>query len=125
MACAIFLIPRKTEGGILSDKLNDSHLSCVAAAGADLVNSCVTAVLVSVLGSDLVEYLLSDIFLSNVSQNLALGVQGVSLPKSDQLFCLSANILSACNGALQLLNGHLKQLVLAVLLLLHHQLRLL
>ena len=60
---------RKPEGEIFllrSNQLDDSHLSCVAAARTDRVDSCVTTVLVSVLGSDLVEYLLSDIFLSNV-----------------------------------------------------------
>ena len=60
-------------------QLNDRHLRGTSATRADLVNSCITAVSVSILGSDLVKHLLGYVLLCDVGQNLTLCVQGVCL----------------------------------------------
>jgi len=64
-----------------SDELQNCHLSCIAAASADLDDAGVAAVAVSVLGADLVKQLLCNIFLGDVGVDLTLGVQVAGLAK--------------------------------------------
>ena len=68
-----------------SDELQNCHLSCVAAASADLDDAGVAAVAVSVIGADLIKQLLCNIFLGDVGINLTLGVQVACLAKADHL----------------------------------------
>ncbi|OLA32074.1 MAG: hypothetical protein BHW27_07245 [Faecalibacterium prausnitzii] len=65
------------------DKLQNCHLSSVAAASADLDDAGVAAVAVSVLGTDLVKQLLCNIFLGDVGVDLTLGVQVAGLTQGD------------------------------------------
>ena len=58
-----------------SDELDDSHLGGVTAARAGLVDAGVTTVAISILGADLVDDLLGDIFLGDVGVDLTLSVQ--------------------------------------------------
>ena len=62
-----------------SDELQNCHLSCIAAASADLDDAGVAAVAVSVLGADLVKQLLCNIFLGDVGVDLTLGVHLTSI----------------------------------------------
>ena len=51
-------------------QLDDSHLSGVAAAGADADNAGVTAVTLGILGAQLLEQLLGHILLGDEAQSL-------------------------------------------------------
>ena len=62
-------------------QLDDGHLSGVAAAGTDLDDTGVTAVTVGILGGDLLEQLVGDIFLGDVAQSLAVEARVLSLPR--------------------------------------------
>ena len=61
------------------NELQNCHLSCIAAASADLDDAGVAAVAVSVLGADLIKQLLCNIFLGDVGVDLTLGVQVAGL----------------------------------------------
>ncbi len=65
------------------DQLQDCHLSSVTTADTDLDDAGVTTVAVSILGADLVEQLLSNVFLGDVAVNLTLGVQVAALTQGD------------------------------------------
>ena len=75
-----------------SDELQNCHLGSVAAASADLDDAGVAAVAVSVLGADLVKQLLCNIFLGDVSVDLALGVQVACLAKGVYLYSDEKNV---------------------------------
>ena len=83
-------------------KLDDAHLSCVAATGASLYNAGVTAVSVLVLGRDLIKQLLYNIFLGNIGKHLSFGSQSVLLAESDHLLSHSANFFRSGNGSFNL-----------------------
>ena len=58
-----------------SDQFQDSHFSCIAAAGSRFVNTGITAVAVSVFGGDYIKQLLGGIFIHEECQNLTTGAQ--------------------------------------------------
>ena len=76
-----------------SDELDDSHLGSVTAARAGLVDAGVTTVAISILGADLVDDLLGDIFLGDVGVDLTLSVQIFLLTEGDHLLCHGRNFL--------------------------------
>ena len=57
------------------NQLDDCHLSSIATAGAGAGHSGVAAIAVSILGSDLLEQLVSHIFLGHERQSLAVSSQ--------------------------------------------------
>jgi len=55
-----------------SDQLDDSHLSRVTATRTGTDDTAITAVLILILGSDIVDYLLSNSLLGDKGEYLAL-----------------------------------------------------
>ena len=58
---------------LLVNQLDESHFGCVTAAGSELVDLGVTTVAICVLGSDLVEELLDNVFLGDISESSTAG----------------------------------------------------
>ncbi len=88
--------------GYYSDKLDNSHFSCISASRTNLYDPCVTAVSLVVLGSYFIEQLLGNGFLGNVCKNLTLRVKIALLTESDHLLCFTFYFLSSRNGSLYL-----------------------
>ena len=83
-------------------ELDDDHRSSIAAANAELEDTRVTALAVSVLACDLIEKLSYYIFISQLSDCLATSAEVTALCERDEvfselaeLFCLSFRRLNA------------------------------
>lgn len=57
------------------DQLNNGHLSGIAAAGSQLVDAGIAAVLILVFHRDLIDNLFGNCFLGNIGIDLALGME--------------------------------------------------
>ena len=68
---------------LVVDEADQSHLCSVAAARTELVDLGVTAGAVFVLGSNLVEEFLHDVFLGDIGKSGAAAREGVLFPEID------------------------------------------
>ena len=86
-------------------QLDDCHLSSISPAGAGAGHSGVAAVAVSVLGSDLLEQLVGNVFLGDERQRLTVSCQVALLAQSNHFLNHRLDFLGTIEGGLHLAIG--------------------